>query len=300
MHDNMSDAADPGTLLRQGQPSRSAQVVATLRAAHQLLDHPPVFADALALPMLGPVEEAALRAHPQHHGEGMIKLLRCAMAVRSRYAEDELAAAVAAGVRQYVVLGAGLDTYGYRPHDPALRVFEVDHPATQAWKRERLAQAGIAVPDTLTFVPLDFERGALDAALAGAGCRLDQPVFFSWLGVTVYLSSDAIFDTLELVARLAPGSAIVFDYAVKPELLPLLEQLAVAHLAGKFAAEGEPWRAFFAPGVLASELRALGFDELRDEDGEALRRRYLDGRGDGLRLGSAMRMMLARVGAGLE
>ncbi|MBA5686907.1 class I SAM-dependent methyltransferase [Rugamonas apoptosis] len=292
----LSSLASSDSILRLGLPSRSALLVATLRAAHQLLDHPPVFADPLALPILGPELEGQLRAQLPRYAHGPVRQLRGATAVRSRLAEEELAGAVACGVKQYVVLGAGLDTFAYRCHGLPLRVFEVDHPATQRWKREQLRHAGIAAPDSLTFVPFDFERDTLDAALAAAGCRLDLPVFLSWLGVTLYLSDDAVFDTLRVVAALPAGSAIVFDYGVVPELLDLFDRMGMAYFASKFEAAGEPWKSLFAPAVLLSELRALGFGAVSDYGADALRTHYLGGQSDGWHLGGAMRLVVAHTG----
>ena len=146
--------------MQANQPSLTAQRVALRRAAHQLLDHPVVFADPLALAILGPEAEAALRADPKSAGTSRIApYLRAFLAARGSFAEEELARAVERGVGQYVVLGAGLDTFAFRnPYPPgALQVYEVDHPATQAWKRQRLAEAGIAVPPDLMFAPLDFQ-----------------------------------------------------------------------------------------------------------------------------------------------
>jgi methyltransferase (TIGR00027 family) len=143
------------------QPSRTAMRVAMRRAAHQLLDDPLVFDDPLAIPILGREMAAAVRADPGQFEKGRLSsYMRAFFAARSRFAEDQLAAARAAGVQQYVILGAGLDTFAYRDPSPALplRVWEVDHPATQAWKRERLAESAIPVPGNLTFAPADFER----------------------------------------------------------------------------------------------------------------------------------------------
>jgi methyltransferase (TIGR00027 family) len=166
-------------------PSRTAERVALRRAAHQVLDHPKVFDDPLAVAIAGVSEFP--------HETLFARLLRAFMAVRSRYAEDQLTSAIARGVRQYVVLGAGLDTYAYRAA-PEVRVFEVDHPATQAWKRSRLEDAGIAIPDSMRFVPVDFERQNLADELAQAGFNMDQPAFFSWLGEPFRL----FFDPAEL------------------------------------------------------------------------------------------------------
>lgn len=293
----LSSLASSDSILRLGLPSRSALLVATLRAAHQLLDHPLLFADPLALPILGAELEGQLRAQLPRYAHGPARQLRGATAVRSRLAEEELAGAVACGVKQYVVLGAGLDTFAYRYHGLPLRVFEVDHPATQRWKREQLRHAGIAAPDSLTFVPFDFERDTLDAALAAAGCRLDLPVFLSWLGVTLYLSDDAVFDTLRVVAALPAGSAIVFDYGVVPELLDLFDRMGMGYFASKFEAAGEPWKSLFAPAVLLSELRALGFGAVSDYAADALRTHYLGGQNDGWHLGGAMRLVVAHTGS---
>lgn len=282
-------------LLEQGEASRSALMVAMLRAAHQLLDQPPLFDDPLALSILGPEHGAQVRADPLQFDTGMRRMVRMAMAVRSRLAEDELAQAVARGVTQYVVLGAGLDSYGWRPHPPGLQVFEVDHPATQAWKRGLLRQAGLATPENVHFVPVDFERDRLADALQAAGCRLDRPVFFSWLGVTLYLTREAIFDTLSMVAGLPTGSAIVFDYGVTPALLSAVEQWGVSQFVRKYAAEGEPWISFFAPEVLTAELRVLGFTDVRNFGPRELAARYLAGRSNATRFGGATCLMLAIV-----
>ncbi|MBA5635800.1 class I SAM-dependent methyltransferase [Duganella sp. LX20W] len=292
----MSTPDAPGAgLLQQGVASRSALTVAMLRAAHQLLDQPPLFNDPLALAILGPENGATVRDDPAQFDAGMRRMVRLAMAVRSRLAEDELAQAVGRGVTQYVLLGAGLDSYGWRPHPPGLQVFEVDHPATQAWKRGLLQQAGLATPGSVHFVPVDFERDRLADALRAAGCRLDQPVFFSWLGVTLYLTRAAIFDTLAMVARLPPGSAIVFDYGVTPSLLEPMERWAVNQFMRKYAAEGEPWLSFFAPDALAAELCALGFGAVCDVGPAELAARYGAGHPYITRFGGATHLMLATV-----
>src|SRR5438874_2805580 len=151
--------------MKSDRPSATAHRVAMRRAAHQILDRPRVLDDPIALRIVGPRAEAAIRADPRRCQSRLGRLLRSFLVARSRVAEDALTMAVAAGVRQYVVLGAGLDTFAYRNPYPALRVFEVDNPATQAWKRRRLADAQIAVPDDVTFVALDFASESLPAAL---------------------------------------------------------------------------------------------------------------------------------------
>src|SRR5271168_1087136 len=176
--------------MQEGKFSRTARRVAIRRAAHQLLDHPRVLDDPLALRIIGLEAAEELRTNPKEH-HAFARAFRAFMAARSRYAEDELARAVAHGVRQYVVLGAGLDTFAYRNPHAGLRVFEVDHPATQAWKREQLQAGEIAIPASLTFVPIDFERQTLAAGLDQAGFDTRAAAFFSWLGVTPYLTREA-------------------------------------------------------------------------------------------------------------
>jgi len=171
--------------MRDHRPSRTAIAVAILRAAHQLVDSPLIFEDPLALQILRPyadkVRDAARKDRPQLFLRG--RMLRLFAAVRSRFCEDELTKAVARGVGQYVLMGAGLDTFAYRNPHPGLRVFEVDHPATQRWKRSLLEDTGIAVPRETVFVPVNFERDSLPRKLAEAGFRADEPAFFAWLGV---------------------------------------------------------------------------------------------------------------------
>src|SRR5579863_130495 len=183
--------------MQEGQFSRTAQKVAIRRAAHQLLDDPRVLDDPLALRIIGAEAAAALRSSPRENHD-FSRAFRAFMAVRSRYAEDQIAQAVANGVNQCVVLGAGLDTFACRNPHPELHVFEVDHPATQAWKREQLRAAGIAIPESLTFVPVDFERQVLADELRQADFR-EEPVFFSWLGVTPYLTHAAFTTTLSFI-----------------------------------------------------------------------------------------------------
>jgi len=266
--------------VKDDRPSVTAHRVAMRRAAHQLLDQPVVLDDPIALRIVGPRAADAIKAHPRRYDSGFGRALRLFLVARSRVAEDALAAAVAADVRQYVVLGAGLDTFAYRnPHPPeTLRVFEVDFPATQRWKRELLRRAGIAMPAGLTFVPVDFETQTLEAALPAAGFALDQPAFFSWLGVSMYLTRDAVLATLAMVARRPPGSGITFDYLIPPDQMPWLRRIGFWLLARRLARAGEPWRTWFAPEELTRELGALGFTRLDDLDGDALNARYFAGR----------------------
>jgi methyltransferase (TIGR00027 family) len=186
-----------------------------------------------------------------------------------------------------VVLGAGLDTFAYRNPFPALRVFEVDFPATQEWKRALLAEAAIALPASLTFVPLDFEHKALAEGLAEAGFDAGKAAFFGWLGVVPYLTLDAFRATLGAIAQLPAGSGVCFDFAFPPETLSPARRLVFDGLAGRVAAAGEPFRLFFGPEELAAELRRAGFERQEQVDSDGLNELYLKGRADGLKLSGA-------------
>ena len=183
--------------MKAGRPSTTAQSVAIRRAEHQLFDFPHVLDDPIALRIIGPEGAASIALRCWFAYFPGPRAMRAFMAARSRYAEDQLARAIASGTAQYVVLGAGLDTFAYRnPYtDSALRVFEVDHPDTQAWKRHRLASTAIPIPYPVTFVPVDFGRQEPETELEKAGFKPDEPAFFSWLGVTPYLSKEIVMAT---------------------------------------------------------------------------------------------------------
>ena len=259
-----------------GQPSRTARAAAFHRAAHQVLENGRIFSDPLALRILG--EDAgtvAREAEQRPSGRRM----RIFIAVRTRFAEDALAAAVDRGVSQLVVLGAGLDTYAYRgPLGGRLRIFEVDHPATQAWKRERLADAGIPLPPCLTFAPINFEHQTLSEGLASAGFNPAQQTFFTWLGVVPYLTAEAVWSTLGFISSLPNGAHVVFDYSdppatFSPELRDWHERRA-AHVADL----GEAWTNYFEPEQLQPKLTALGFTEIEDLGPREIASRHFPGR----------------------
>jgi methyltransferase (TIGR00027 family) len=267
--------------MQEGKFSRTARRVAIRRAAHQLLDHPRVLDDPLALRIIGSEAEEALRSNPKED-HAFSRAFRAFMAARSRYAEDELAGAVGRGVTQYVVLGAGLDTFAYRNPHPGLQVFEVDHPATQAWKREQLRAAEIAIPPSLTFVPVDFERQTLAEGLVQAGFDSGVAAFFSWLGVTPYLTREAFMITLSFIAKMSAGSGLVFDFAVDPALLNPGQRQALDALSARVARYGEPFQLFFDPEKLQDELRGMGFHHTEFLQGKELNARYFKDRADGL------------------
>lgn len=267
--------------MQEGKFSRTARRVAIRRAAHQLLDHPKVLDDPLALRIIGSQAAEELRSNPKED-HAFSRAFRAFMAARSRYAEDELARAVGHGVRQYVVLGAGLDTFAYRNPHPGLRVFEVDHPATQAWKREQLQAADIRIPESLTFVPIDFERQTLADGLGQCGFDAGAVTFFSWLGVTPYLTREACMITLSFIAKMPPGSGVVFDFAVDPALLNAGQRQALDALSARVARYGEPFQLFFDPGELQDELKEMGFRCSEFLQGKELNARYFKDRKDGL------------------
>ena len=261
--------------------SRTAQRVAIRRAAHQLLDLPRVFDDPFALRIIGSEAAEELRSNPKEH-HAFSRAFRAFMAARSRYAEDELARAVTRGVTQYVVLGAGLDTFAYRNPHAGLRVFEVDHPATQAWKREQLQAAGIPIPPSLNFVAIDFERETLADGLSHSEFNPTAAAFFSWLGVTPYLTRDACMDTLSFIATMPAGSGVVFDFAVDPALLNAGQRQALDALSARVARYGEPFQLFFDPEKLQGELKTMGFHRTEFLQGKELNERYFRDRKDGL------------------
>ncbi|MGW5649259.1 class I SAM-dependent methyltransferase [Saccharopolyspora sp. NPDC003752] len=252
--------------MEDGGPSRTALITAYARAYHQIADRPPIFTDPLAARLLGVTAEELIELATTASGllgaGASDRPRRLFFAARARFAEDAVAAAIAAGVRQVVILGAGLDTFAYRNPRPDLRVFEVDHPATQAWKRERLATAGIDRPETLTFVPVDFETQTLAAGLESAGFERTDPAAFVWLGVVFYLTPDAAHTTLEYIAGQAQPVEVVFDY-----LQPAATDEDRAHQrtrADRLAGVGEPLFSYFTPDDIAAQLRTLGFTGVED------------------------------------
>jgi methyltransferase (TIGR00027 family) len=216
--------------------------------------------------------------------------MRAFVVARSRYAEDMLARAAVSGVTQYVVLGAGLDTFAHRNPYPELRVFEVDHPATQQWKRELLSGLNLPEPKRLTYVPVDFEHQALPAELLRAGFDPAATAFFSWLGVIPYITLEAFRSTIRFIAGQPAGSGVVLDYEQPRAVLPPLEQLTRDSRSYRAGLAAENFKLFFTPTEIATELRAFGY---REDLGTAeLNARYFRGRTDRLRLiGEAPRIV---------
>ena len=262
------------------EPSRTAWGAARHRAVHQIVENGSIFRDPLAVPILGvdpaAAEDAALR-YDTDDSPGT-RILRFFIVSRSAFAEAKLAEAVEQrGASQLVVLGAGFDTFAYRnPFGERLRVFEVDHAATQAWKRERLAAMDIAQPDWPTFVGVDFERESFAERLAESGFDASRRTFVFWLGVSMYLTEATVDATLAAVAAWPGGGEIVFDYA-EPPPKDMTERARVAReaLRARVAAVGEPFRSALEPEALHSRLGELGYSDIEDHGPLDLAARFL-------------------------
>ncbi|HEX2825004.1 MAG TPA: class I SAM-dependent methyltransferase [Burkholderiales bacterium] len=286
------------TALAAGEPSQTALGAASHRAVHQMLESPLVFEDPLALRILGGERVKWIGRNIDRYRTAGSRGMRAFLVTRARFAEDGLAQSLREGTRQYVVLGAGLDTFAYRnPFGARLRVFEVDHPATQAWKRAQLREQAIEVPRSMVFVPVDFETQSLAARLRQAGLKRSESVFVSWLGVTMYLTRDAVLHTLRVVAAsCARGSRIVFDFSLPDEALTEPERQARAARAERVAAIGEPWISRFDPASLEQAMTAMGYGQARSIGAAEANERYFADRTDGFRFrGSSGRLMTARV-----
>jgi len=284
--------------------SLTAVATAFLRAYHAAHDAPKIFDDFLASKLFTdeeyglmgrnmarclPVFEPERAAAGLDEAEALDVVMRRQMSTvlcRSRYAEECLDEAVAAGTGQYVILGAGMDTYGFRRPDMAgrLRIFEVDHPATQAVKKSRLAALGWAIPDNLHFAPCDFTQGTLAAALGQTPYAARQTVFISWLGVSYYLRREVVLDAFRTMAQNAPsGSTMVFDYFDADAFVPGKMDTRMRAMQTLVRNCGEPMQTGFDPATLAAGLEAAGLVLKEDLGPQALGRRYFNGRADGLR-----------------
>lgn len=284
--------------MTSGKASRSALAVAAARASHQLFDNPPaVFEDPLATAIIGEPAASDLAASGERERNPHARAFRAFIVARSRYAEDQLARAVERGVGQYVILGAGLDTFAYRsPYADQVRVFEVDQAATQDWKRQRLAERGLAPRSPVVDVALDLEAGALAETLVGCGYDPAQPALVSWLGVTPYVAPEVFWTTIRSVASLRPGSEVVFDYLVARSALAEQQRQGFDLLAAALAAGGEPFRSTFLPDDLPAALTGAGLHVSSHCGGDELHARYFAGRADGLSpRGSLARLITASV-----
>jgi methyltransferase (TIGR00027 family) len=273
--------------------SITSELVALCRAVHFAFDDPPkVFEDPLAgdlitSPVWRPIAKNRLiyRICLKTVYRGGEVLIAHAVS-RARWVEDLLDKAVAAGIGQYVILGAGLDSFAWRRQDLAarVRVYEVDHPATQGAKRKRLAKLKLEPPKNLEFVPIDFEREGLADALARSSYSTEQPAFFSWMGTTMYLSPEAVMQTLGAIASLAaPGSELAFNYNVPHQLLAADDVRLLRRGHRKYSGWSEPMRSTFDPQALSSEVARFGFELVENLSPAEQEARYFAGRREGTR-----------------
>lgn len=278
--------------MRAGRPSHTARGAAAYRAVHQTLDGGTIFNDPFATRILDDETRARL---DEIAADLSLRPMRLLIAARSRFSEGTLAACMARGVRQIVVLGAGLDTFALRnPHtSEGVRVFEVDHPATQAWKRERLKQAQLAIPASLTFAAVDFERQSLAHGLGAAGFRVDRPAFFQWLGVVPYLTREAVAVTLDFIAGV-PASEVVFDYAEPFENYPPERRASVMAVAASAASRSEPWLSLFDPAEMSDMLRSRGFGLVEDLGLAELSERFYGALKQGITIGPGPHVVRAQ------
>ena len=268
---------------RSKSSSTTAVLVATIRAVHLRFHEAKIFEDDYALHMLPPFWHAvaSYRFMKWLVGDvilGVYRPVYPAVVLRARYTEDQLLEAIEKGVNQYVILGAGFDTFTLRHKDLAdkLQVFEVDHPATQEVKRQRILKANEDIPSNLTFVPVDFENDRLDEELSKAGFDSQTPAFFSWLGVTYYLTQEAIRDTLERVAALsAPGTRLVFDFKIAKHMMSAEWRTLSEKMEGFVARRGEPMLTDFTPQSLSDLLTRYGYQEVEMMPPEEQQNRYL-------------------------
>jgi methyltransferase (TIGR00027 family) len=281
--------------MRNDRVRGGAQGAAMVRALHQVLDDEPRILDDPISTKLFADELERYKNRPQFFP--FAARVRANFLMRNRYAEDCLAESLANGVKQYVLLGAGLDTFAYRqpPWASALRIFEGDLPATQKWKRERLTTAKIDIPGNLAFVPLDLENVSLKESLAAADMDFRVPTFLSSLGVSQYLTKEAFDRTLKFVVSLPSASEIVFSFVLPSNELPLSERIVSALFASRSVARGEPWLSRFSPAALTNQLKAMGFSKVIYFSSDAANQRYFHGRRDGLQTWHVAQMMRAIV-----
>jgi len=270
--------------------------VANDRATHQMLDSPKIFEDPLALRIIGAEAESRLRSSLAQFQKPEERAFRGAVMVRNRYAEDELARSIQRGVRQYVILGAGLDTFAYRNPFPLLRVFEVDHPATQAWKRSCLEKATIPIPASVTYVSVDFERQMITDALRQSGFKSDELTFVSFIGVVRYLSRETVISALtSIVSSMRAGSEVVFDFAPPPSQLERLREFT-DEIIVNWRSKNNGFRpTYFDPAPLTRDLRRIGFADVQLFGPKEMNAQYCKDRTDGLRIQNRMHLVKARV-----
>jgi len=265
------------------QPDNTAVRVALWRALHSEVDAPPhVFEDEVGLKLAAP--EEGWRNRPDM--SSFTRPFRASILARARFIEDLVAEQVAVGVTQYVILGAGLDTFAQRRPELASRliVFEIDQPGPQAWKRQRLIDLGFGIPPFLRLVPVDFEAGdAWWERLKQSGFDSDRPAVVASTGVSMYLTRDAIATTLRRAASLAPGSTLAMSFMLPIELADPEVRPGIERAAAGARANGTPFISFFKPTEIVTMAHDAGFKEVHHVSAAMLAERYFAGRTDGLR-----------------
>jgi methyltransferase (TIGR00027 family) len=284
--------------MEAGKHSYMAEGSAYLRAVHMSIDgEPKILEDPLAATLLGPDFDDKMAADLERLARPALIKARSLIIMRSRYAEDELTAAIDRGITQYVILGAGLDTSPYRSGHPAqqIQTFEIDHPDTQRWKLERLNAASVQIRDNLHHVAVDFESDSLAEQLTAGGFNSEEPAFFSWLGVSYYLNRESVLDIFKYVARLPSPSQLVFDFVMSDSEIGETEREAMKKIITLVEKYGEPWLCRFGPTDLQQTLHDIGFGKTFYFSHELATRRYFEGRSDGLCLDFTTQMMSAIV-----
>jgi methyltransferase (TIGR00027 family) len=287
-------AATPpeGAGLGGGQPSRTAMLAALGRGLHRFHYEPPwIFDDPYAVPLVGPGWPDMHAALVSVVGEDFARRLYAMGTARARYTEDRLPGVF----EQYVILGAGLDSFAWRRPDLMrnLRVFEVDHPATQEWKRARIAALGLPLDGAVTFAPIDFQSATLHEGLSAAGFDWSRPALFSCLGVTVYLPLEAVEATLRTIAGGAPGSEVVLSYVPPRDHLEGADA-AIGEILVQFAARlGEPIQTVLPPADAEALVRRCGLTPVEDVGASDLHKRYWSNRPDDLTICGFERYLVA-------
>jgi methyltransferase (TIGR00027 family) len=267
------------------------------RAAHQLLDTPLIFNDPIAVGLVPEASEHAIRNGLEDHRRSEAMLFRSLFALRSRFAEDRLAEAAARGVPQYVILGAGLDTFPWRQPEFArgMRIFSADRVATLAWTQVRFWERGLPKPANLTFVPMDLEEHQLGGRLTEFGFDREIASFFSVLGVTQYLQRDAVEALLSFASSLRSGSEIVFSF-VSPDDEIIGDEIDLTiGSAARSQAVGEPWKFRLQSREIVELLSRFGFSDVFHLTPELAQERYFAGRKDGLRAPRCEQLIAAIV-----
>jgi methyltransferase (TIGR00027 family) len=275
-------------------PDSTAVRTALWRALHVELDTPPhVLDDTLGLRLADP--EPDWRSRGDMHPDGT-RAFRASIVARARYLDDLVIERATAGFGQYVVLGAGLDTFAQRHPDVVVRIFEVDQPGTQEWKRRRLAEIGYPPGDNLQFVPVDFERGeSFPDALRANGFNADRPAVVSSMGVSMYLTNEATEATLRQVAAWARGSVLAMTFMLPLDLTDATERPMQESVEAAAAGAGTPFISHYAPSEMVEMCLAAGFSEAQHVSPDDLTARYFAGRADGLRPPSAEQLIVATV-----